>query len=312
MRALKRSSAVVAVFALAVCAGAVHASEQPSGDAGPEATAIVGPDTTGAPPEVRAYYGELQKLGWIKGPTTVDVPGKSTLAVPEGYVFLDESSTTRFLEMNQNLAGGDEVMIAPRDLAWAAYLSFADEGYVEDDEQIDAAELLKALQQGAEAGNKERAQRGWAELHVVDWAVPPAYNPATSRLEWATLLESEGGRSVNFSTKVLSRRGHTSVILASAPEELAAARPQLDAVLGGYSFAEGERYADFVPGDKVATYGLAALVLGGAAAIASKKGLWAVLGAFIVSKAKILIAAVIGLVALLRKFVFGKKASDVV
>jgi len=99
------------------------------------------------------------------------------------------------------------------------------------------------------------------------------------------------------------------VILASAPEDLAAARPQLETLLGGYTFNEGESYADFVPGDKVATYGLAALVLGGAAAIASKKGLWAVLGAFIIGKIKIIIAAIVGLGALLKKFVFGKNAS---
>jgi uncharacterized membrane-anchored protein len=95
----------------------------------------------------------------------------------------------------------------------------------------------------------------------------------------------------------------------SSPEQLPGARPQLETVLTGYRFDEGERYADFVPGDKVATYGLAALVLGGAAAIATKKGLWAVIGAFIISKIKILIAALVGVGALLKKFVFGKKAS---
>jgi uncharacterized membrane-anchored protein len=297
MYAVKRPFAFVAILALAFCAAPVQAQETP-----------VGPDTSEMPPEAREYFAAMQKLDWVRGPTTVDAPGKSRLVVPEGYVYLDEANTTRFLEMNQNLTDGNEVMIAPRTLDWSAYLSFADEGYVKDDEQIDAPELLKALQEGVEAGNKERARRGWSALRIVDWAVPPAYSAATKRLEWATLLESDGGRSANFSTKVLSRRGHTSVILASQPDELASARPQLETLLGGYSFDEGERYADFVPGDKVATYGLGALVLGGAAAIASKKGLWAVIGAFIVSKIKILIAAAVGVGALLKKFVFGKKA----
>jgi uncharacterized membrane-anchored protein len=264
------------------------------------------------PPEVRERIQAFRSLDWVSGPTTVDVAGNSKLEVPEGYVFLDAANTTRYLELNQNLGDGSEVMIAPESRDWEAYLSFADEGYVKDDEKIDAPELLEALQQGAEAGNRERVRRGWSELHVIDWAVPPAYNPTNQRLEWATLLESEGGRTANFSTKVLSRRGHTSVILVSAPEGLAAARPQLDTVLGGFSFVEGERYADFVPGDKVATYGLAALVLGGAAAVASKKGLWAVIGAFIISKIKLLIAALVAVGALLRKFIFGKKPSDVI
>lgn len=310
MRAVMRLG-FVAALAMAICAGTVQAQEGGT-PAGTNAAPLVGPDTSEMPPEARAYFAALQELDWTPGPATVETPGKSTLLVPEGYVFLDADNTTRFLEMNQNLTDGNEVMVAPRSLDWTAYLSFADEGYVKDDEEIDAKELLEALQEGAEAGNKERARRGWSELHVVDWAVAPAYSTASKRLEWATLLESDGGMSTNFSTKVLSRRGHTSVILVSAPEELAAARPQLEAVLGGYSFDAGERYGDFMPGDKVAAYGLGALVLGGAAAIASKKGLWAVIGAFIVSKIKILIAAVVGLGALLKKLLSGKKASDAI
>ena len=211
--------------------------------------------------------------------------------------------------LNQNIPGGNEVMVAPEDLRWSAYLSFSDEGYVKDDEKIDAAELLKAMQQGTEEANQERRRRGWGDLHVVSWAVPPAYNASNKRLEWATLLQSDGGRSVNFSTKVLGRRGHTSVILVSSQEDLAAARPQLENVLAGYSFNQGDRYADWVPGDKVAEYGLAALVLGGAAAIATKKGFWGVLGGFLAAGWKFIAAGAVALLAGLRRF-FGRKADD--
>jgi uncharacterized membrane-anchored protein len=287
MHALRRQVVYATLMVLAICASAAHAQESAA--------------------ELDASEA-LPQFAWVKGPTSVQVLGNSTLEVPEGYVFLDTPNTDRFLEMNQNIASGTEVMIAPRNLGWMAYLSFDGEGYVKDDEKIDGAELLKALQQGSKAENKERVRRGWAELHIIDWAVPPAYNAENKRLEWATLIESAGSRGVNFSTKVLSRHGHTSVIMVSSPEELPGARPQLETVLSGYKFNDGERYADYVPGDKVATYGLAALVLGGAAAIATKKGLWAVIGAFIISKIKILIAALVGLGALLRKFVFGKKA----
>lgn len=260
-------------------------------------------------PEQQAFMKSLAALEWVKGPTSVPLAGNAKLAVPEGYVFLDVANTDRFLELNQNLPGGNEVMIAPEDLHWSAYLSFADDGYVKDDEKIDAAELLKAMQQGTEEANKERRRRGWRELHVLDWAVPPAYNDSNQRLEWATLLQGEGGRSVNFSTKVLGRRGHTSVILAAGEEDLASARPQLEQVLAGYSFNDGDRYADWVPGDKVAEYGLAALVLGGAAAIATKKGFWAVLGGFLAAGWKFMAAGAVALAAGFRRF-FGGKADD--
>jgi uncharacterized membrane-anchored protein len=263
----------------------------------------------GQSPEQQAFMKALSQLNWVKGPTSVQLPGNSKLAVPDGYVFLDSSNTDRFLELNQNIPGGHEVMIAPEDLHWSAYLSFEDDGYVKDDEKIDAAALLKAMQEGTEEANKERRSRGWRELHVLDWAVAPAYNSSNKRLEWATLLQGDGGRSVNFSTKVLGRRGHTSVILATGENDLAESRPQLERVLQGYTFNEGDRYADWVPGDKVAEYGLAALVLGGAAAIATKKGFWAVLGGFLAAGWKFIAAGAVALSAGLRRF-FGRKSDD--
>jgi uncharacterized membrane-anchored protein len=257
----------------------------------------------------KAYYKAVESLHWVSGPTTVEVPGKSKLVVPEDYVFLDRADTSKYLELNQNIPSGEEVMVAPKGREWTAYLSFSEEGYVKDDEKIDPAELLKAMQEGDKQQNEARRSRGWSELHVVGWAVPPAYNSSNKRLEWATLLESEGHRNVNFSTKVLGRRGHTSVILVSDPDELGAARLELEKVLAGYSFNSGETYAEWVPGDKVAEYGLAALVLGGAAAIATKKGLWAVLAGFLAGGWKILVAGGVAVAAGLRKFL-GKKGRD--
>lgn len=80
------------------------------------------------PPELTAkqsrFFEELQKLNWVKGPTTVSVPGHSKLAIPESYVFLDRTDTKKFLELSENLASGQEVMVAPQSLVWQAYLQF--------------------------------------------------------------------------------------------------------------------------------------------------------------------------------------------
>jgi uncharacterized membrane-anchored protein len=52
-------------------------------------------------------------------------------------------------------------------------------------------------------------------------------------------------------------------------------------VLAGYDFNPGDRYSEFQEGDKVAAYGLGALVVGGAAAVAAKTGIWKALGKFL-------------------------------
>jgi len=185
-------------------------------------------------------------------------------------------------------------MVAPQNMEWAAYLEFSDEGYVKDNEKIDAPALLKTLQENTRAGNEERKRRGWTELRLVDWATPPVYNNTTKRLEWATVLESSDGRAVNFSTKILGRRGFTTVIMVTDPANLNAAESSLDQVLTGYSFKAGETYADWRSGDKVAKYGLAALIVGGVAAVAAKKGLFSVLAGFLAASWKFIM---IGLVA---------------
>jgi len=250
----------------------------------------------------------MRALDWVKGPSTVTAQGNAKLTIPDQYVYLDARNTSKFLELQHNLGNGREVMLAPRDLHWQAYLEFADEGYVKDDEKIDAAALLKTLKENTERANAERQRRGWGALHLVDWATPPVYNTTAKRLEWATILESQDGRAVNFSTKILGRRGYTSVIMVTDPANLSAAEGSLDNVLTGYAFNPGETYADWRSGDKVAEYGLAALIVGGVAAVAAKKGLFSVLAGFLAVAWKFIAAAAVAAVAWLRRL-FTKKAA---
>jgi len=259
--------------------------------------------------EQKAFVEKIRALEWIKGPATVTADGNAQLIIPEQYLYLDAPNTTKFLELQHNLSDGREVMIAPRTLQWQAYLKFSDEGYVKDDEKIDATALLKTLKEHTENANVERQRRGWSVVHLVDWATPPVYNTTTKRLEWATILESQDQRrDVNFSTKILGRRGYTSVIMVTDPGNLSEAEHSLDTVLTGYAFNPGETYADWRSGDKVAKYGLAALIVGGVAAVAAKKGLFSVLAGFLAVAWKFLVAAAVAGMTWLRRLFTKKQA----
>jgi uncharacterized membrane-anchored protein len=256
--------------------------------------------------EQKQLVEKMRALDWVKGPTTVAVEGNANLAIPDRYVFLDARNTAKFVELQHNLGNGKEVMVAPQDMHWMAYLEFSDEGYVKDNEKIDAPALLKTLKENTEAANTERQRRGWSPLHVVDWARPPAYNTTTKRLEWATILDSQDGRAVNFSTKILGRRGHTSLIMVTDPDSLGRSESDLDSVLTGYAFKPGETYGEWRKGDKVAEYGLTALIVGGAAAVAAKKGLFSVLAAFLAAAWKFIAAGLVAAIAWVRSL-FNKK-----
>ena len=64
------------------------------------------------------------------------------------------------------------------------------------------------------------------------------------------------------------------------------------------------------PGDKIAEYGLTALVVGGAGAAAAKAGLLKGLWKFLLAGWKLVIAAIVGLGALLKRIFFGEKQEE--
>jgi uncharacterized membrane-anchored protein len=76
-------------------------------------------------------------------------------------------------------------------------------------------------------------------------------------------------------------------------------------MLTGYSFQSGQSYAEFRSGDKVAKYGLAALVLGGAAVGAAKLGLFAWVAVLLKKGWKLIIIAVAAVAGAIKK-VFAK------
>ena len=254
--------------------------------------AALAQDTPEAAPQ---QDNPFAKLHWIQGPTEVTVAGQAKLAVPEGYVYLEPAEAKKFAELTENPSEGKESLIAPDDLHWFAVFEFGDVGYVKDDEKIDAAAILKSVQEGTEASNEERRRRGWAEMHVTGWKFEPRYDTDTKRLEWAIIGKSDGGESINFNTRLLGRKGVTSAVLVASNEDLDAATADFKQVLTGFEYLPGERYADVQEGDKIAEYGLAALIAGGAAAVATKKGFWAVLAGFFATAWKFIAAAVVAL-----------------
>jgi uncharacterized membrane-anchored protein len=158
-------------------------------------------------------------------------------------------------------------------LRWFGIFRFDDSGYVRDDEKLDPDALLEELKQTNRASQEERKRRGIPILTLEGWFVEPHYDLQTKRLEWGTRLRTESNDVVvNYTIKLLGRRGVMNAILVSDPGSLSKDTREFKSALTGYSFNAGEGYAEFRSGDKIAEYGLSALVLGGAAAAAAKAG----------------------------------------
>jgi uncharacterized membrane-anchored protein len=238
---------------------------------------------------------KLSALHWVNGPQKVQLFGNSSLQVPADYVFLDQAETAKLQVLQHNLSNGTEYFFAPKNGRWEVFFSYSDDGYVKDDEKIDAAALLKNIEENTVAGNKMRRERGWDEMQVVGWQTAPHYETQTNRLEWA--IDGKNLRTndvvVNFNTRILGRGGVMSAVLVSSQDNLDDAIADFKSTLTGFEYLPGKRYAEYKPGDKIAKYGLAALITGGAAAIAVKTGLWKVILAGLVAGWKFIAAAAV-------------------
>ncbi|MDR0481329.1 MAG: DUF2167 domain-containing protein [Gallionellaceae bacterium] len=250
---------------------------------------------------------ELSKLQWQKGPTKGVIGSKGTIDVPQDYVFLDEANTRKFIVLMGNPPRSDSYLIAPKTLKWFAIFEFDDTGYIKDDEKIDPDELLKQLKASDAPSNEQRKQMHMPQIYTDGWVSPPHYDSETKRLEWGTLLHFDSGeKNVNYTSRILGRSGVMSATLVSTPDAMNHDMPEFKQALTSFSFNQGQQYADFRKGDKVAEYGLAALILGGAAAVATKKGFWAALGGALVAAWKLIAAAVVALIAWVGR-IFKKK-----
>ena len=244
------------------------------------------------------------KIDWIVGPTRASLKDIAELQVPEGFRLANPKDTRALLERMGNPTSGAELgFLIPDSKDWFVVFEFMPTGYIKDDDKdkLDADAMLKSIREGTEQANQRRRKMGSPELHVTGWAQPPKYN-----LEWAVSAESEGSPVVNYNTRILGRKGVMEVNLVVEPDKLAATMPAYKAALKNYDFKMGEKYAEYRAGDKVAKYGLAALVTGGAAVVAVKTGLFAGLILFLKKGWKLVAVGIAACVSFIKKLFTGK------
>jgi len=194
---------------------------------------------------------------------------------------------------------------------WAVILTYVDDGHVDDSdaEKIDYDELLADMKEGTDQHNQARAEAGFPTVKLVGWAEPPHYDKATRKLYWAKELafEDSDSNTLNYDVRVLGREGVLSMNAVAGMAQLAQIRADMRPLIGVAEFNEGYRYADFNEDtDRMAEYGLGALIAGG---VAAKLGLFAKIGAFLMAFKKLLIIGLIGIGGLVAKL-FGRKKEE--
>ena len=308
-RTLLPALALLAAVAFATPASPAHAE---TGDSSPSA------GTHSA--KLEDFLGSLHLR-------TGNIPiasAKASLLLAPGYSFLPAEDAQRVLTQLWGNPPDSEVlgMILPSTDPhvlldsdnWAVVVTYVADGYVSDADaaKIDYAELLQEMQKGTEESNPERLKQGYPAIDLLGWAEPPHYDEASHKLYWARNLRfkkadgTDEGQSLNYDIRVLGRRGYLSLNAVAPIHELGKVRADMPQVLDMTDFDAGERYADYNSGtDKLATYGIAALVAGG---IAAKAGLFAKLGVLLLALKKFIIIGIAAVAGLFRKLFNRNKA----
>lgn len=245
-----------------------------------------------------------------RGPAEITLVDQAVVHLPAGFSFIPRPEAERIMVALGNSKASSLLGIIFPDNDNDDYMvvvEYFPEGYIKDDDakNWNTKDLFNSLKEGTDEENKERAKKGIAELEIIGWVQEPKYDAAKKHLVWAMSAKEKGanaspGQSVNYNTYILGREGYLTMNLITDLDKVEMYKPAVINLLDHTEFVAGKKYTDFNSStDKVAAYGLAALVAGTAV---KKLGLFALLVAFVLKWAKVLALSVLGLGALARKF----------
>ncbi|NVM77986.1 putative membrane-anchored protein [Duganella sp. SG902] len=250
----------------------------------------------------------------------IALPGEiATLDLPSSFRYLNPADTAKLLTDGWGNPPGAKTlgMIVPADVnplsaaGWGVVVTYDKDGHVKDDDadKINYADLLKDIQESMVENNKARKEQGYAPMTLVGWAEQPSYDKAQHKLYWAKELHTEGdkGNGLNYNIRVLGREGVLVLNAVAGMDQIAQVKTEMKKVTGFTEFTAGNRYTDFnASTDKVAEYGIAALVAGG---VAAKLGFFGKIFAVLLALKKFILIGVAAIGSWVYK-VLGRKREE--
>ncbi|MEJ2142456.1 MAG: DUF2167 domain-containing protein [Gammaproteobacteria bacterium] len=250
----------------------------------------------------------------------IELPGgRATLNVPGNFRYLGPEDANKILEIAWGNPPGSKTlgMLFPSDISplsqdgWGVVIQYDHDGHIsdEDAQEIDYDDLLENMQDETREASQQRVQQGYGSIDLVGWAEPPSYSASTHKMYWAKELKfgDSGENTLNYNIRVLGREGVLVLNAIAGMSQIGQIKQEMNDVLSFSNFNEGHRYEDFnASTDKVATYGLAALVGG---AVAAKTGFFAKLVALLVAGKKFIIIGLLAIGGIIGKM-FGRKSKE--
>ena len=243
--------------------------------------------------------------------------GLAEIDIPENYKFLNaEQSKYVLTDLWGNPPSEVLGLLFPKNInpiddnfTYAVEVTYSSDGYIDDEDakDLDYDNLLEEMQDDTSAANPERKELGYPEMELIGWASKPFYDADEKKLHWAKELSFEGEEinTLNYNIRVLGRKGYLNLNAIGTIDILPEFKKDVDEILNGVHFTNGNKYADFNPEiDEVAAYGIGGLIAG---KLLAKAGFFALILKFW----KIIAIAVVGAFTVFKKKIFGTKKEEV-
>jgi len=233
-----------------------------------------------SPASSQSVNEQIQAMHWVRSGTIKFTASSSSVALPPGFIGVAGEDARKLAELGQGHAESDTEGVLIDDKSDdTVVFQFYPSGFItiDDWQELDPGNLIRQITDNTENGNEERRSKGIAELHVTGWLQEPSFDRNTKTVFWAIAAYSNEGKIVNSVALRLGRSGYEKVIWVTDPNSFKPAGGVLDTMLRSHSFDSGQRYEDHIEGDKLAGYGIAALVGAVAGAKLLKVGAFAAL-----------------------------------
>lgn len=212
---------------------------------------------------------KLRALNWQENPDTYSISdNKATITTTENDFLVTGKDATEYMFITQghrNYSPDAAVLRVQGPEADSQVIYTINKvGFLTKDDwgdNIDKDKMLKEIQEGTKAANKQRG-KGYSDLFVDTWAQDPHLDSVNNTVYWAISGHDEdGNKFINAKALKLGREGYTEILWIGSPNQFTSSETVLEPVLAGYNYNEGFKYADYIPGtDTVAAAGVGALV----------------------------------------------------
>ncbi len=248
-------------------------------------------------PQLKSAIKKIEQT-IITNPGLVPLGSLATLNLQPGTCFVPPASTREFMMALGNTFSGEVLgmIIAGSQGEWnldiMIVLESSPSGHILDSDanKLDAPAILATIRSSTEAANVERKKNNQGEMKVLGWDESPFYDQAKRLLVWSINATDSNMPSINYNQNLLGRDTLLRMVALGSVDN-AKLKNFAKRAASNVTYNPGKRYEDYQAGtDKVAEYGLAALIAG----IAAKKlGFLALLLAFFLKGWKIILLVLV-------------------